>query len=166
MLEINYERVIELFTYRDGCLYRKIATTNTSKVGELAGGPDSKGYWRISINDRRYLAHRLIWLYHNRSMPLVIDHIDGDPLNNRIENLRECTLSQNSQNSKMRADNTSGVKGVHWDKNSKKWITQIQTNGERVRLGSFKSISLAESVIKNYRDNMHKEYANHGQPIY
>lgn len=58
----------------------------------------SKGYLSARINGRTYLVHRLIWLYHYGYMPnwpRVIDHIDGDPTNNRLENLREVTLSQN-----------------------------------------------------------------------
>lgn len=65
------------------------------------------------------------------------DHVDGNGLNNQRENLRICSLSQNSQSSRKRKGCTSKYKGVHWDRRDRKWISQAQVNEKRIRLGCF-----------------------------
>jgi len=66
----------------------------------------------------------LIFLYHHGYLPKFVDHIDGNKKNNRIENLREATKSQNAMNQKVSTRNTSGIKGVMWHKRDKKWFVQ------------------------------------------
>ncbi|MBR0868931.1 HNH endonuclease [Bradyrhizobium tropiciagri] len=89
----------------------------------------------------------------------IIDHEDTDRLNNRWRNLREAANGPNIQNSKLRRDNSSGVKGVHWDARHKKWRAVLTTNGVSVRLGRYASINEAASVIASARMRDHAEFA-------
>lgn len=83
------------------------------------------------------IAHRIIWKMHNGSIPdgMVIDHINGDPFDNRLENLRMCTQHGNMRNSRRHRINGYGVKGVSWDKKNRLWQTEIRTDQGRVFLG-------------------------------
>ena len=94
-------------------------------------------------------------------MPSYVDHIDGDKTNNKIENLREATVSQNRFNSKLQSNNKSGVKGVHFNKNYKKWIAQITVNYKVLYLGSYDDIELAELVVQEARSTKHGVFARH-----
>lgn len=83
------------------------------------------GYIRIGIDGEVFLAHRLAWFYVHGEWPALIDHIDRNTSNNRISNLRPATQSQNHQNQGPSRRNTSGVKGVSWDKCRGKWKLHI-----------------------------------------
>ena len=113
---ITKEYLHELFEYKDGELYWKI----THRAGQLAGSSYS-GYRCIKVNGKLYKAHRLIYLMHHGELPQFLDHIDGNPLNNQLSNLRPANKSQNGFNRKMNSNSTSGHKGVSWDKQSRKW---------------------------------------------
>lgn len=93
------------------------------------------------INGQQYtlLLHQLIIELSGQKIPnnSIIDHKDTNPLNNLEENLRICDKSENGQNQKIRIDNTSGFKGVSWNKKLKKWKAQISVFGIVVYLGSF-----------------------------
>ena len=96
------------------------------KVHQPAGSVGSHGYRQIGIDGRQYLAHRLIWLFIHGAFPAFeIDHWDGDKTNNRIANLREATRSQNKCNTRLRSDNSSGIKGVIFDSARGRWAAQI-----------------------------------------
>jgi hypothetical protein len=102
------------------------------------GSVNPLGYQRIAINRRYYQAHRLAWLYVHGEWPVGdIDHINGDPGDNRIANLRPATRSQNLANSKRRKNNTSGYKGVSWNKQARKWHARIGVDGQYKHLGLF-----------------------------
>ena len=104
----------------------------------------------IMVNTRKQglpdrLAHRIIWQMHNGPIPsgMVIDHINGDPFDNRLENLRLCTQYGNMRNSRRHKVNNHRVKGVSWDKSNKKWQTEIRTDVGRVFIGRFPTKGLA-----------------------
>ena len=84
-------------------------------------------YKVISFGRRRWLLHRLIWTYVHGEIPdgMVVDHIDGNTNNNSIKNLRLASKSESSFNKGMFKNNTSGVKGVYWDKRNKKWMLYV-----------------------------------------
>lgn len=88
------------------------------------------------------LLHRFI----AKPLQLHVDHIDGDPLNNRRENLRIVTHAQNRQNTSKQSNNTSGFKGVMRDKRSGKWIARIRVFGRTKHLGLFAEASIAASA--------------------
>ena len=122
-----------------GQFTRLISQSNAVCVGDVAGSPDCKGYLRITVNGRMYLSHRLAFLYVHGDMPPQIDHINGDPSDNRIANLRAATGSQNLANRGPTKRNTSGFKGVCWLKQKKKWKAQIQINRKYIYIGLFSS---------------------------
>jgi len=85
-----------------------------------------------------YKAHRLAWLYvHGEWPPEQLDHINGQRDDNRVENLRSATRAENAGNSKRRADNTSGFKGVYWNAQRSKWQAKIRRGQLEKHLGLF-----------------------------
>ena len=93
---------------------------NKVKSGDIAGSLNKTNkYYQIRLNYKNYLVHRLIFLYHHNYLPKVIDHIDRNKLNNKIENLREVTHSQNLMNCKSYKNSSSKYKGVTWIKKIK-----------------------------------------------
>jgi len=106
------------------------------KAGTEAGSVTNQGYVHVQIGRMRYLAHRLAWLYTYGFFPEnSIDHINRKRDDNRLENLREVSNSCNIRNSKSRINNTSGVRGVCWDKASQRWQADIKVNGKKIGLG-------------------------------
>jgi hypothetical protein len=88
-----------------------------------------------------------------------IDHADGDNLNMRWSNLREATNGQNLWNAKLRSNNKSGIKGVMWDKQHKKWRSYISDGNRQIKLGRFGSIEEAARVVNDARVSLHGEFA-------
>jgi hypothetical protein len=116
------------------------------RAGKIAGGFRSDGYHTISIgSSRRYFAQRLAFLYVYGRWPAEdVDHIDGNPSNNAIVNLREATRSQNLQNKRSRSNTSSGLKGVTWQ--GRKWVARIKRDGRNDYLGSFKTAEEAHAA--------------------
>lgn len=140
---LNVARLRELLSYcpETGIFIWKIWRGGPAVAGSIAGGTDSKGYRQIKLDGRLHLAHRLAWLYVHGEPPTGhLDHIDRNPKNNAISNLRLCTHAENHQNTGIRADSTSGVTGVSFNKPSAKWLAYISKNGRRHRLGLFETI--------------------------
>lgn len=165
---ITQEQVNFLFEYKDGVLLNKNRTKDSigrdiSKLnGKIAGSLDSSGYLQTKINKKLYLNHRIIFLMFHGYLPELLDHINGDKTDNRIENLRAATTCQNQHNKKARKHTSSGCKNVCWHKASKKWNVYLDVNKERKFLGSYKDLELADLVAQEARSKFHKEYANHG----
>ena len=95
----------------------------------------------------------------NVYMPKEVDHIDGNSLNNKIENLREANRSENVCNIGIKKTNTSGYKGVHWDKARNKWMVTVQKNKKIVFNKRFEDLELAVLVAEEARNKYHKEFA-------
>lgn len=105
----------EYFEYRDGCLIWKSKRPGRGcVVGSVAGTINSAGRRVVEIHGKKYLAYRIVWVMHHGSIPtgLCVDHIDGNKINDRIENLRIVTLSVNQRNSKIPKNNKTGIIGV------------------------------------------------------
>lgn len=118
--------------------------------GATAGCNIGHGYWKIGIDRKRYYAHHLAWLYMTGEWPVgVIDHRDGDALNNRWANLRLADKSLNAANMRTPKSNTSGRKGVTWLRREKKWLAQIKVNGRRRALGYFDDKDEAAAAYEN-----------------
>lgn len=136
---------------------------NTAKSGSVAGATDSKGYRQIRVNGTLHMAHRLAWLLVYGEWPLKdIDHIDRNPLNNAISNLRECTMAENQQNVGIRSDNTSGATGVYWIKPQKKWLATICVKGKTINLGRFLSFDDAVATRFAAKQKLHTFGAQRG----
>ena len=107
-------------------------------------------------------THRIIYMMVHGHMPKIIDHIDGDPSNNKIENLRGATHSQNMRNSKKPINNSSGFKGIYFSSRTKKWIAQCWIDNKKHYLGSFSDIHDAANAVIDFRKKHHGDFANHG----
>jgi len=106
------------------------------KLGCIPGKINHRGYWKMYVDGKTYQGHRLAWLYMTGDWPsLLIDHIDGDPSNNKWANLRLATPAQNCQNRRASVRNTSGYKGVTWHRKCQKWQASIKVNGKNIHLG-------------------------------
>lgn len=126
----------------------KKVLSNRAVLGGICGGnTDSKGYARVCIGRRQYRAHRIAWaLFYGTEPGGLIDHINGDRLDNRIANLRLATDAQNARNARIGRDNTSGVIGVVFHKRAKKWVAQITVNYKNLYLGLYPDIETATTV--------------------
>jgi uncharacterized Fe-S cluster-containing protein len=150
----------ELFDYEDGKLIRKVSRSRTAKAGDIAGSLDkTSGYYRIGIKGKWHLLHRIIFMYHNGSMPEFVDHINGIPTDNRIENLRVATKIENSRNRAKHSNNTSGRKNVSWHKQHNKWSVTISAEGKKKHIGYFEDFELADLVAMEARDKYHGQFA-------
>ena len=158
---LTQDEVRRLFDYRDGRLFWRVVKSSNVRVGCEAGAPNGKGYRRMCIDSKRYLTHRVIFLWHHGWLPDEVDHIKG--LNNHIENLRPATTAQNQHNATLRSDNTSGVKGVCRDKATGKWRAACRVNGRPQYLGLYLSISEAKAAVRKFREQHHGEFTNHGE---
>lgn len=123
--------------------------------GKRVGTVSSNGYLQIWVCHRRFLAHRLAWLWVTGSMPsFQIDHIDGDRLNNRAINLRDVPCSMNAQNRrKAMAGSKSGVLGVR--SIGARWRATISVNGKHVSLGTFDTKELARDAYLSSKRILH-----------
>lgn len=112
---------------------------NSRYAGKSAGVfHKSSGYHRICVEGVVYQGHRLAWFYaHGRWPSHMIDHVDGNPLNNAISNLREATMQQNQANRRPKPGTISGLKGVTKPARSPKWLAKVRLNGRDIRIGRF-----------------------------
>lgn len=147
----------KVFWYREGRLIWGVG----SRFGFEAGTVNSSGYKVCKHKGKMYFVHRIIYEMHTGESPKFIDHIDGNRLNNRIENLREATPSQNQCNHKRSKKNTSGKKNVFFVPKLNKFRVRVQIDGTRKDFGYFDDIESAEAVAIAARNQMHKEFACH-----
>lgn len=151
---LDYDSKTGIFCWK----FRKDARSqwNGKFSGKIAGCYHADGHLQIVIRPWHYKGHVLAWIIMTGQFPKnEIDHINGDRRDNRWENLRAATHRQNILNSKLRIDNTSGFKGVVWDKRRHKWISRIKIEGKIKQLGSFKN-----------PEDAHREYCNVAKKYY
>ena len=142
----------------DGQLFWK---TNKSqmKAGSLAGSFAGDGrYRRVKINGRVFYVHRVIFAMANGYFPEEVDHIDGDTLNNRPENLRPATRSQNAMNRKKQSNCTSGHTGIQFVESAGKWRAHIKVKQKSIWLGYHDTLKSAISARKSAELKYHGEY--------
>ena len=153
----DVNRIRELLEYEadTGILRWKVKRHGTAIAGSQAGSINSKGYRCVKIDGKLYQAHRIAWVIAKGEWPTsAIDHKNRSRDDNRIENLRLATNSQNTANSKRPAHNTSGLKGVTWHKLRRKWAAQIRKDGKNIHLGLFASAEDAhEAYIRAANEN-------------
>lgn len=139
-LELTAERLRYLVTYDPdtGKFRRNVSTSPRALAGQECGYLDSKGYTRLRVDGKCYLAHRLAWLYMTGEWPKdEIDHKNRIRTDNRWENLREADAFTNKRNTPAYRNNASGFKGVSWHRDSKKWRSRIRIGGKEVNLGLY-----------------------------
>lgn len=135
---LTYERAIEIFRYdgETGVLERRLKNGEWRLCGHKPIHGD--GYGMVGIDGKVYLTHRVIWLLVHKAWPEnAIDHIDRNPMNNKISNLREVSKAENQHNADLRRDNSSGYIGVSFHKCTGKYQAQICLNGKNINLGLF-----------------------------
>jgi hypothetical protein len=118
----------------------------------------------ININNKPYLRSILVWIYHGRELRghLYIDHEDTDSLNDRIDNLRECTQSQNGGHRNLNANSKTGYKGVNYHEIYHRYEASIRFQGKRLLLGSFDTAEEAHQVRAAKARELFGEFANEG----
>ena len=160
-LETNKTLLVSLFDYHNGNLYWKQKPCKNLPAGCVAGNgtTDAHGYLRVGYKSKRYKLHRLIWIYHNDFIPenLTIDHIDRNKSNNKIENLRLATKSQQQWNKNVNCNNKIGLTGVRWCKNINKWHTYITKNKKQMDY-FFDSKDEAITFRKHLQESVHENF--------
>ena len=143
-MSITYKRVKELFNYKDGNLLWKVRKAKSTKIGDIAGCTNDRGYSVIQVDRKLYQTHRLIWLWHHGYLPEGgLDHTNRIRDDNRIENLREVSNQCNVRNTGNYKTNKSGVKGVYWYERRNRWCSFITVYDKNYHLGRFESFDEA-----------------------
>lgn len=141
MIELTQQRLKELLHYDAATgLFRWRHGDAPSKrlPWSMAGRSNEKGYVIIDVDERQYRAHRLAWLYtHGRWPSDQLDHINGFPFDNSIRNLREVDNKQNHENVAVSRGNTTGYRGVSWDKSRQKYLAKVTHNYKTINVGRF-----------------------------
>lgn len=158
-MKITQDRLKELLDYDPltGVFVRK-KTTSNQLAGKIAGYIRPDGYSSIVIDRKRYLSHRLAWLYVYGCMPSnFIDHIDHNPSNNRIDNLRDVMQTVNMQNiSKPNIDSLTGHLGVTYSKEKSKFQAQIRIDGKNKFIGRFHTAEEAHIAYVKAKREFHE----------
>jgi len=141
--DLEYLRQILSYDQQTGLFYWKL-TRGPCSANSIAGRI-VKGYIRICVDGKSYSAHRIAWYFLTSVDPGCndIDHINGNKKDNRALNLRISSRSENLANAKKGKRNTSGFKGVCFDKRSGKWVAHICINYKQIHIGYFDAPELA-----------------------
>lgn len=154
------------FTYNPttGILLWKRRAANCVSIGTPAGSINTiRNRKRVCLHGKEYYNSRVIWTMVHGSIPpnMEVDHLNHNPLDNRLTNLRLVEGKENKKNLGMNSRNNSGFTGVHWCKTRKKWQACIRINGKSINLGRFTELDSAISARKaaNLKYGFHP---NHG----
>lgn len=155
---LTHARLLELLHYHPGVgiFTNRITRHWSAQAGEIAGNVNALGYISIGIDGKPFLAHRLAWLYVHGVWPAgVIDHIDGDPGNNRIANLRDVSRKMNQQNMReaMKSSGT-GLLGAY--RNGKRFKSSIQVDGRLRHIGHFATAEEAHAAYLEAKRKHHE----------
>lgn len=156
---LHYDENTGVFTWRDYPLPsgKRRKTHGKGSVGASAGCPDKRGVFQVRYLGKLYLAHRLAWLYVFGWLPKEIDHINVNPSDNRIRNLRLATRAQQNANTRARATNKTGFKGVSRSKG--KFAAHIRVSGKSIYLGSFNKPEEAHAAYVKAATEAHGYFA-------
>lgn len=156
---LNYDPNTGILSWREGLTYQK-----QRPVGQAAGTLSKGGYLRTSIEKSMYANNRIAWKMHYGADPVgVVDHEDGDKLNNRINNLRDASQGLNACNARRRSDNTTGFKGVVFSKWRRCFVINLKVDGLRIKSPSFATPEAANDFARDLREKLHGEFACHGE---
>ena len=165
----DYGSTIEMWAVIDGYDNYQVSTFGRVKNSKykriIKARLDTNEYYIVDLhkNNKRQTmrVHRLVSItfINNLSNKLCVDHIDRNPKNNNISNLRWATNSENNMNRTVQTNNTSGITGVYQHKNSQKWCAVIKIDGIRKNLGIFASIEAAKKARVNAVNRLFKEFA-------
>ena len=172
---LHYNKETGVFTWKERpsrhfSSERRANATNLKFAGKMAGtivdlGPKGyvKKYVRIGMLGRKYLAHRLAWLYETGEFPAdETDHVNGEGTDNRFDNLRPVSKHENRKNLRIYSGNKSGCCGVWFDKNKRKWRVRIGSGINLVYIGYFDTIFGAVCARKS-AEKQYGYHENHGR---
>lgn len=164
-MSLTYEEAIQAWEYcpATGWFLWRADRKRGIKRASRAGAKGSNGYIYLSLKNTAYLAHRVAWLMSYGNWPdYEIDHIDGNPANNKLANLKAATRVENCRNMALRRDNKSGVMGVWWEERRRKWTAYIRVNGRSIHLGRYAEWWDAVCA-KKAAEHKHNFHPNHGR---
>jgi hypothetical protein len=156
---MTQEEAHQLWRYDQGKLYWRIAANRRLKIGDEAGCVHGNGYREVGIRGKVYGIHRVVFLMFHGYIPKQVDHIDGNPLNNNVENLRAANSSVNGFNRKINVSSSSGVKNVSRCSVRNKWTVAIMRDGKSHFYGAFDSLSDAAAIAAQARLQLHGDFA-------
>lgn len=166
---ITQEELKELVHYdpETGVFTHATTKNGAVEIGQVAGCKHTdisgKRYMYITLKRKKYRAHRMVWLYiYGELPPRFIDHINGDGTDNRLINLRLVDDVQNARNQRRQKNNTTGVSGVTWHKQCRKWCVRINNGTERLYLGLFDTL-LDAAVVRITAQRNLGYHPNHGE---
>lgn len=163
---LSHKHVKECFHYEpsSGKLTWKISKARCVKIGQEAGWMRSDGYRQVEVDGTKFLVHRLIYFFiEGKFPPKEIDHIDGNKSNNRWNNIRACSRSENMSNAGPRRNNKLGIRGVYYDPKRRRYITRIRKGCTKKYIGSFKTKEEAARAYQEEQSKIFGEYAYPGE---
>jgi len=164
LLNLTIWKTIEDYENYEVSICCTVRNIKTKRVLKLRIG--NHGYYYVLLsnngNQKYLIIHRLVAIAFipNIKNNKFVDHIDSNRLNNTISNLRWCDLSENQHNRQLNENNTSGVKGIYWDKNASKWHAQIKFKNKLIYLGLFDNLEDAKNVRQKKANELFGQYTN------
>ena len=159
----DWSEVFDVWGYRDGQLYWKVKAgrgVSVKRPGDIvATAPDPFGYSYVTWRRKHYAVHRVVFLLTQGYRPDCIDHIDGNPSNNRAENLRAATRLQNQHNRRANRRSKTGVKNVA--PHQGRWQVRFSVGRKTRHFGCYETIEEATEAAAKIRAELHGEFARH-----
>lgn len=160
------DKLCSLYCYdpETGLITRKIDTGRRWKAGQIAGSKNGQGYIEVKVQGKIIGAHRIAWMLHYKEQaPEFIDHINRDPSDNRICNLRAATKSQNGANRAALSNNKTGIKGCYFVKSKNPnmagaWRAQCRVGKKLHDLGRHKTVELAQAAYNEFANKVFGDY--------
>lgn len=161
---LDYDPATGFLTWKyRSAKWRRANSFNAQFAGERAfTARTAGGYYTGAIQDKLFLSHRVIWKWAHGIEPLHIDHIDGDPGNNQLENLRSVSHSENLKNSRLRSDNKTGVCGVKFIEETGRFRAILRQNGRSIHIGCFGTLDEA-ATARLEASGKYGFHPNHGR---
>lgn len=161
----SQKTLLKLFKYdpETGHLFWRVKPCRRDPAGIKAGWPDKHGALLVNMNYLSYYVHRIIWKMLHNEEPPMIDHKDGQPGNNREDNLRAANDHLNQRNRKLlKRIKSASSKGVYKPRNKCYWVAQIKKNKVHCYIGSFSSEEEAHAAYLAKARELFGEFANDG----
>lgn len=155
---ITQQEILDAFEYVDGFLFWKKTFSNRAIAGSKIERKNVYGYVPVGFKNKKFLAHKIIYMMHYGVMPKTIDHINGIRHDNRIENLREVETYQNCCN-RMPRFNELKYKGVSFHTVSGKWRARIRYKGKEISIGYFENKDDAANAYVKKAIELQKEFS-------
>jgi hypothetical protein len=157
------ERPVEMFIGGKYPAKRRASSWNSRCAGKQIYCINKAGYIVIRLSSEIHLIHRVIWKFIYDIEPIIIDHIDGNRTNNRLNNLRSIDIIESNHNLGLQERNTSDYTGIHWDEHRKKWKVEIGYKNKNIYIGRFTNKQDAIAARKQ-AETEYGYHPNHGRP--